>query len=212
METKQIEMRDLVRRFSLVSIIGFIIYALITILLAFYRPSFSVLYDAVSDYGNGEKGWLLGIGFIVKSALILFATLVFLIAISRNPRRNTGIVLLLIWSSATALLAVFPDDLRNQVPTFHGRMHMLIAMTGFLTSAIGTFLFTLESREMPARKSGSIVLAIIWIISVCGFIALILSASVKTMAIPLGLSERVFVYGLLVWICIAMIIARGKAK
>jgi len=201
MEHENAGVENIPNRAAWLAIAGAMVFVIISILLRFFRPEFSLLSDFESDYGNGEKGWLMGIAFLVRSALLASATLALSLGVQRGKARAIGIFFIIFWTIGSSLLAIFPDDLRGEVVTFHGRAHNIIAAVSFLSSLCGTLALTMAFRKVVTGHYTARALLLIWIVSFLGLVCMLIP-SIRAGLI--GLFERILIFGQLLWVVVSM--------
>jgi hypothetical membrane protein len=191
---------------------GVIAYVAIDAVLAFLRPSYSLIYNAESDYGRGPWFWVMDVNFLLRCAFSL-AIVGALAQVTRpDSLARGGRVLLVIWAVCSGLLAFFADDLEGQPLTASGLVHLALAFIAFLCVAVGTILISSSLRSDPAwRSAGAVLLAV----SVAGAAAfLLLGTAFGREHAPGGLYERIFLGLQLLWIALAacFILARRPAS
>jgi hypothetical membrane protein len=180
---------------------GVIAYVAIDAVLAFLRPSYSLIYNAESDYGRGPWFWVMDLNFLLRCAL----SLAIVGALARVTRPDGlargGRVLLVIWAVCSGLLAFFADDLEGQPVHVSGLVHLALAFIAFPCVAVGTILISSSLRSDPAwRSAGAVLLAV----SVAGAAAfLLLGTAFGHTHAPGGLYERIFLGLQLLWIALA---------
>jgi hypothetical membrane protein len=191
---------------------GVIAYVAIDALLAFLRPSYSLIYNAESDYGRGPWFWVMDVNFLLRCALSLAVVGALALVTRPDGLARGGRVLLVIWAACSGLLAFFADDLEGQPLTGSGVVHLALAFIAFLCVAVGTILISSSLRSDPAwRSAGAMLLAV----SVAGAAAfLLLGTALGREHAPGGLYERIFLGLQLLWIALAacLILARRSAS
>jgi hypothetical membrane protein len=190
-------------RFTLIAVI---VYVAIDVLLKFLRPSYSLLYNAESDYGRGPWYWVMDINFLLRCALSLAVA----VALSRAARLGGrdldglgrgGVVLIEIWAVTSGLLAFFADNPEGTPATASGKIHLLLALIAFLAVTVGTVLASISLRADPDwRPIGNVLFAV----SIAGVAAfLLLGTATGHKHAPGGLYERIFLGLQLLWIALA---------
>jgi hypothetical protein len=180
---------------------GVIAYVAIDALLAFLRPSYSLIYNAESDYGRGPWFWVMDVNFLLRCALSLAVVGALALVTRPDGLARGGRVLLVIWAVCSGLLAFFADDLEGQPLTGSGVVHLALAFIAFLCIAVGTILISSSLRSDPAwRSAGATLLAV----SAAGAAAfLLLGTAFGREHAPGGLYERIFLGLQLLWIALA---------
>jgi Protein of unknown function (DUF998) len=183
---------------------GVVGYAAIDVLLAFLRPSYSLIYNAESDYGRGPWYWVMDLNFLLRCALSLA-----LVAAFAQPARTAcpdgraraGRILLVIWAVCSGLLAFFADDLEGQPVHLSGGVHLLLAFIAFPCVAVGTILISSSLWSDPAWHSARAVLLGLSVAGAAAF--LLLGTAFGHRHAPGGLYERIFLGLELFWIALA---------
>lgn len=190
-----------VRLLAWSALAGVIVYVAIDALLAFLRPSYSLMYNAESDYGRGPWFWVMDLNFLLRCAL----SLAIVGALARVTRPDGiargGRVLLVIWAGCSGLLAFFADDLEGQPVTASGIVHLALAFIAFPCVAVGTILISSSLRSDPAWRSAGAVLLVVSVAGAAAF--LVLGAAFGHKDAPGGLYERIFLGLQLLWIALA---------
>ncbi len=194
---------------------GVVVYVAIDVLLKFLRPSYSLLYNAESDYGRGPWYWVMDLNFLLRCALSL-AVAAAIIRTVRAAGRGTGpepaggwltgsgragLVLLVSWAVCSSLLAFFADDVEGQKVHGSGLVHLALALVAFACIAVGTIMLSAGLRQVPGWRTASTVLLPIGIAGAAAF--LLLGSATGHKHAPGGLYERIFLGVELLWIAVA---------
>ena len=183
---------------------GVVAYVAIDVLLAFLRPSYSLIYSAESDYGRGPWFWVMDLNFLLRCTLSLaLAAALAQAARTARPdgRARAGRILLVIWAVCSGLLAFFADDLEGQPVHLSGGVHLLLALIAFPCVAVGTILISSSLwTDQAWRKARAVLLGV----SIAGAAAfLLLGSAFGHKHAPGGLYERIFLGFELLWIALA---------
>jgi hypothetical protein len=183
---------------------GIAVYVAIDVLLALLRPSYSLLYNAESDYGRGPWYWVMDINFLLRCALSLAIAGALYLAVRRDGRTRGGLVLLVSWAICSGLLAFFADNPEGTPVTVSGIVHLILAFIAFTCIAVGVILISASLiSDVHWRAAGVILLGI----SVAGALAyLLLGTAQRHHHAPAGLYERVFLGLELLWMAVAAIV------
>jgi Protein of unknown function (DUF998) len=189
------------RPLARLALAGVAVYVAIDVLLAFLRPSYSLIYNAESDYGRGPWYWVMDLNFLLRCAL----SLAIAGALSRVARPGSGLraglSLLVTWAICSGLLAFFADDLEGQPQHGSGVVHLILAFIAFTAITIGAIVLSASLMSDPAWRP---VAAVMLAISIAAAIAyLLLGAALKHTHAPDGLYERIFLGLELLWIALA---------
>ena len=182
---------------------GVAVYVAIDVLLAFLRPSYSLIYNAESDYGRGPWFWVMDLNFLLRCALSL-AIVVALYRVARlDGRIRAGLALLVAWAICSGLLAFFADDLEGQPQRGSGVVHLVLAFIAFTCITIGAILISASLLSDPAWRRVAPAMLAISIASVVAY--LLLGAALKHTHGPDGLYERIFLGLELLWIALVAV-------
>ena len=202
-------------RFTLAAVA---VYVAIDVLLAFLRPSYSLLYNAESDYGRGPWYWVMDLNFLLRCALSLALASALYQTLRRDARTQdartpdartpdgrarAGLALLVTWAICSGLLAFFADDPEGTPQTGSGAVHVVLAIIAFTCVTIGAILVSASLMSDPAwRPAARVLLAI----SVAGAVVyLLLGTASKHHHAPGGLYERIFLGLELLWVVVAAV-------
>jgi hypothetical membrane protein len=208
---------------------GVAVYVAIDVLLAFLRPSYSLLYNAESDYGRGPWYWVMDLNFLLRCALSLALALALYQTLRRDARTpdgrtpdartpdartpdgraRAGLALLVTWAICSGLLAFFADDPEGTPQHGSGVVHLVLAIIAFIAIAVGAILISASLMSDPAwRPAAPVLLAI----SIAAALAcLVLGGANKHHHAPGGLYERIFLGLELLWIAVAALAITSRA-
>jgi hypothetical membrane protein len=185
------------------TIVGVVVYVAIDVLLAFLRPSYSLLYNAESDYGRGPWFWVMDINFLLRCALSLAIASALYRVVRPDGRTRGGLALLVTWAICSGLLAFFADDIEGTPQHGSGIVHLVLAFIAFTAITIGLIMISASlMSDLAWRPAAPVLLAI----SIAGAVAYLLQgAALKHHHAPGGLYERIFLGLELLWIVVAAI-------
>ena len=182
---------------------GIVVYVAIDILLAFLRPSYSLIYNAESDYGRGPWYWVMDINFLLRCALSLAIAGALYRVLRPAGGTRGGLYLLVTWAICSGLLAFFADDIEGTPQHGSGVVHLVLAFIAFTCITIGLIMISASMMSDPAWRP---VAPVLLGISIAGAIAYLLQgAALRHHHAPGGLYERIFLGLELLWIAIAAI-------
>ena len=189
---------------------GIVVYVAIDILLAFLRPSYSLIYNAESDYGRGPWFWVMDINFLLRCALSLaIASALYRVLRPAGGTRG-GLYLLVTWAICSGLLAFFADDIEGTPQHGSGVVHLVLAFIAFTCITIGLIMISASMMSDPAWRP---VAPVLLGISIAGAVAYLLQgAALKHHHAPGGLYERIFLGLELLWIAIAAIAIARRTR
>jgi hypothetical membrane protein len=180
---------------------GVALYVAIDVLLAFLRPTYSLLYNAESDYGRGPWYWVMDLNFLLRCALSLAIAAALAQAARPSPRLRAGLALLVTWAVCSGLLAFFADDPEGTPQHGSGVVHLVLAFIAFTAIAIGAILISASLMSDPACRPAAPVMLGISIAAVLAY--LLLGRAAGHPHLPGGLFERIFLGLELLWITVA---------
>jgi hypothetical membrane protein len=185
------------------TLVGVVVYVAIDVLLAFLRPSYSLIYNAESDYGRGPWYWVMDINFLLRCALSLALAAALYRVLRPEGRTRAGLYLLVTWAISSGLLAFFADDIEGTPQHGSGIVHLVLAFIAFTAITIGAVLLSASMMSDPAWRP---VAPVLLGISITGVLAyLLLGTATKHHHAPGGLYERIFLGLELLWMVIAAI-------
>jgi hypothetical membrane protein len=188
---------------AVLALAGVVVYVAIDVLLAFLRPSYSLLYNAESDYGNGPWFWVMDVNFLLRCALSLAAVGALVRAAVPDARPRIGLALLTAWAVCSGLLAFFTDDLEGQPVHGSGIVHLVLAFIAFACVTIATVVISVRLARDPRWDPVRTVLLAVSLAGVAAF--LLLGSATGHKHAPGGLYERIFLGIELLWIAVAAV-------
>lgn len=195
---------------------GVVLYVVIDVLLAFLRPTYSLLYNAESDYGRGPWFWVMDLNFLLRCALSLaIAAALARAALSQTgghgSRLRAGLALLVTWAVCSGLLAFFADDPAGTPQHGSGIVHLVLAFIAFTAMAIGAVVISAALLPYAGWRPAAQVMLALSIAAVLAY--LLLARATGHHHAPGGLYERIFLGLELLWISVAAIaISRRRAE
>jgi hypothetical membrane protein len=191
------------RRWANMALIGIVFYIILDVVIQMLPPHYS-LRQAESDLAVGPYGWIMNINFVVRGLLSAAIILAIYKSMKNIVRPTVGMVFFAIWSAASFLLAFFNTDVPNASlvvsnPTYHGELHLVLALIGFICAPIGMLIISIAFRKEDRLKSLSTPTLIISILAVLAFLYLGLRG---VHARNFGINERIFIGLVLIWIAV----------
>jgi len=189
-------------------ILGIVLYVVLDIIAQLLPPHYSPISQAESDLAVGKFGFIMTINFLnrgVLSFLFIFGfiqTLHFAGAVRRQFQAS--IYLLSAWAVGAILLAVFPTDVPATPASWHGAIHLIVAIIAFIGGAFGTVAISNalgQNRQFEGLKRVaqplSVIVLVFWVIEFAlPFISPHLNTRIG------GLTERLFLGSVLLWIAL----------
>lgn len=159
-------------KFFWIVIACIVLYVLLDVIAQILPPHYNPVSQAESDLAVGSFGFIMTINFLNRgfySLLFIFAFLQTLdvIGVARSKYRS-GTYLLGIWGVGALLLAIFPTDVPATPVSWHGAIHLVVAVVAFLAGAFGTFVISRNlghSRQL--NRLGRISLPISALTLIC---------------------------------------------
>jgi len=189
-------------------ILGILLYVVLDVIAQLLPPHYSPISQAESDLAVGKFGFIMTINFLNRGLLSLLFIFAFLrtldyAGVARSHFR-TGTYLLGAWAVGAFLLAIFPTDVPSTPISWHGAIHLAVAIIAFIGGAFGTLAISLkltQNREFGGLKRTapplSIIVIVLWIIEFgLPFLLPHLNAHVG------GLTERLFLGSVLLWLAV----------
>lgn len=190
---------------------GILLYMVLDVVAQLLPPHYSPITQAESDLAVGPFGFVMTLNFINRGVL----SLVFLYALVRTVRLEgrgsaplrSGVVFFTIWSVGALILAAFPTDVPNLPLSWHGAVHLVVALVAFFGGAVGAFALADhfgESSSLRAAKRFAFPFAILVVL-------LFVVEITAGFAVPRiathygGLTERLFLGSLLAWMFVVSV-------
>ena len=187
-------------------ILGLILYAVLDVIAQLLPPHYSPISQAESDLAVGKFGFIMTINFINRGLLSLLFIFAFLRTMNNagvvRSQFRVGTYLLGAWAVGALLLAIFPTDVPANPASWHGAIHLVVAIIAFIGGAFGALAISQKmgkNRELEGLKRIALPMAVIvvllWVVEFAlPFIFPHLNARVG------GLTERLFLGSVLLWI------------
>lgn len=188
-------------------IIGIVLYVVLDVIAQLLPPHYSPISQAESDLAVGKYGFIMTVNFLNRGVLSLLFIYAFLrklnyYGVARTQFR-TGTYLLGTWAVGAILLAIFPTDVPATPVSWHGAIHLVVAIIAFIGGAFGTLAISqkLGKKEFGGLKRIaqplSIIVVVLWAIDfTLPFLLRQLNSQIG------GLTERLFLGSVLLWIAV----------
>ncbi|HEX3722982.1 MAG TPA: DUF998 domain-containing protein [Nitrolancea sp.] len=190
------------------TIAGIVLYLILDVIAQLLPPHYSPIHQAESDLAVGHYGYVMTINFVVRGFLS-FALLFSLTHELPLPAHSRfGQIALGIWSAGAFLLALFPADVTSGHHTFHGVVHIVVAVIAFASVATAEVLISrkLSTTNWPAKTRALFTTLALW--TALTLLLLALSSARPRVG---GLFERLFIASALLWmLMVALQIAFGS--
>ncbi|MGA8303339.1 MAG: DUF998 domain-containing protein [Thermoplasmata archaeon] len=195
-----------VRRLLWIVVSEIILYVVLDVVAQLLPPHYSAITQAESDLAVGPYGFIMAINFVnrgVLSLLFLYALYRTLNAGERGwePFRR-GAAFLAVWGVGALLLAAFPTDVPSTPLSWHGTIHLVVALLAFIGGAVGVFLLASHfERNEFLKEAGSFALPLAALALVLLVVELGAGIAVPRLSVRIGgLTERLFLGSILGWI------------
>ncbi len=200
-----------VRLYSLLVIIGCIVYVILDIIVQMLPPHYSPIRQAESDLAVGPYGFIMNINFMVRGVLSFLMVLILSRILPKSTASRVGLVFLAIWSVCSFLLAFFNTDILDDpkvlpTHTWHGELHLLFALIAFIAVAVGELVLSLSLSQTDILKS---LKAVALTLSILAILALLAMAKMHHRG---GLDERLFLLFTLLWMFILALRMRSAVR
>jgi len=188
------------------AIAGIILYVILDAVAQSLPPHYSPISQAESDLAVGPYGYIMTLNFInrgILSLCFLFGIVLTVYSTEKaNLRLRRGAYAFAVWSVGALLLAAFPTDVPAAPISWHGAVHLLVAIVAFLGGAFGALYISLGmigSSSVSRARGVALPLAVLSVI-LCVMELLGPPAAPGFFSNYGGLVERVFLASVLLWI------------
>ena len=193
------------------AIAGVVLYVILDAVAQSLPPHYSPLSQAESDLAVGQYGYVMTLNFINRGVLSLCFLFGILLTVystdAANTRLRNGAYAFAVWSVGALLLAAFPTDVPATPISWHGAIHLLVAIVAFLGGGFGALYISLGmTGSSPVARARGIALplaalsAILCLADLVGpFVAHGFFGNYG------GLVERVFLGSVLLWIAVVSV-------
>jgi len=195
-----------------------VLYVILDIIAQLLPPHYNPISQPESDLAVGEYGFIMTFNFLNRGLLSLLFIFAFLRKMDRAgiPRAKfrTGTYLLGIWALGALLLAIFPTDVPPTPVSWHGAIHLVVAIVAFIGGAFGTLAISSNLKHFKVFKD---LTQLAWPVSVIAVISWVVEFALPFVAPHLnarigGLTERIFLGAVLLWIgLVSGYLARKKS-
>lgn len=195
-------------RLYAVALFGVVLYFVLDVVAQSLPPHYSPLSQAESDLAVGPFGYVMTINFLNRGLLSFAFLFAFLgsvrLAGADASRFRAGVYLFGAWSAGAVLLALFPTDVPATPVSWHGAIHIVVAVLAFLGGAFGALTLSLRMRGVEAFEGVGRYAVPLALLSVVLCVADLLGGSV----VPRfdshfgGLLERLFLGSVLLWVSV----------
>lgn len=188
------------------AIAGIILYIILDAVAQSLPPHYSPVSQAESDLAVGAYGYIMTLNFLNRGVLSLCFLFGLMLTIysedGASPRLRWGAFAFAIWSVGALLLAAFPTDVPPTPVSWHGAVHLLVAIVAFIGGALGALYISLgmaRSGPMARARGVAVPLAALSIV-LCVVELLGPGVAPRFFSSYGGLVERLFLGSVLLWV------------
>ncbi len=204
MSTPSVASRPDPRRWFLLVVIGIVLYAVLDVVAQLLPPHYSPISQAESDLAVGPYGFVMTLNFVIRGLL----SLLFLYALSRTlaseggtwRNHTAGFALLGIWGVGALLLAIFPTDVPPTPVSWHGAIHLVVALIAFVGGAFGVYLLARGFDRSPQLRPARGWAGALGALSLVLLVVDLAGSVVHRLSRIGGLTERLFLGSVLLWL------------
>jgi len=187
-----------------VAIAGIVLYVILDAIAQSLPPHYSPISQAESDLAVGPYGYVMTLNFINRGVLSLCFLFALLLTANSSdttsPRFIRGSYLFAVWSIGALLLAAFPTDVPATPVSWHGAVHLVVAILAFIGGAFGALYISLGmAGNKPVAKARGLASPLAEIAVVLCFVELLGGLAPGLNANYGGVIERVFLGSVLLW-------------
>jgi hypothetical membrane protein len=202
-ETSQV---NRARFLFVVALAGCLLYLVLDVVVQSLPPHYSPISQAESDLAVGPYGYIMTLNFINRGILSLCFLFALMLAANSadvaSPRLKRGGWLFGAWSVGALLLAAFPTDVPATPVSWHGAVHLVVAVIAFLGGAFGALYISLGMARNNALDRARVLALPLAYLSVVLCVVEIFGGGVVPGVVAHygGLIERVFLGSVLLWV------------
>jgi hypothetical protein len=186
--------------------IGVVLYLILDIAAQSLPPHYNPISTAESDLAVGPYGYIMAINFLNRGLLSLAFLYAFLRTVAASgvdsAKFRTGVYLLGVWGVGALLLAAFPTDVPSSPVSWHGAIHLVVALLAFIGGAFGTISISMKLGDYETLRGARrfalalAAVAVLFLLLLFGlpFVAPHLASKIG------GVTERVLIGSVLTWI------------
>jgi hypothetical membrane protein len=189
-----------------VALAGCLLYVALDAVAQSLPPHYSPISQAESDLAVGPYGYIMTLNFINRGILSLCFLFALMLAANSadvaSPRLKRGGWLFGAWSVGALLLAAFPTDVPATPVSWHGAIHLVVAVIAFLGGAFGALYISLGMARNKSLEMARVLAVPLAYLSVVLCIVEIFGGGVVPGVVAHygGLIERLFLGSVLLWV------------
>jgi len=187
---------------------GVVLYVILDAVAQSLPPHYSPISQAESDLAVGPYGYIMTLNFIdrgVLSLCLLFGLVLTIYSTDRpSPRFRKGAYAFAVWSVGALILAAFPTDVPATPVSWHGAVHLVVAIIAFIGGAVGSLYISLGIYgNSPAARARRVALPIAYLAVVLCVVELLGGVAAPGLSAHYGgLLERLFLGSVLLWVAV----------
>jgi hypothetical protein len=177
-----------------VSLSGNIFFILAVFILHFLRKDLYLPEHFVSEYAIGNYSW------VQTCAFYAVATAQVALIVGVRPHVKLSIISLasfIVWTVSMILIAIFPTNLPDAIPTTENTIHNQAAVYAFVSLIVAMIAWGFDFRKNEQWKN---LTKLSWVFGILGFFIL-LALALSSLSIR-GLTQRIFLAWILSWLII----------
>jgi len=190
-----------------------VLYLVLDVIAQLLPPHYSPVTQAESDLAVGPYGGVMTVNFVVRG-LLTFAFLngLRLTVVGEGgawARYGRGHAAFAVWGIGAFLLAIFPTDVPSTPLSWHGAIHLVVAILAFIGGALGTYwVATRFGASATFRPAKGWATALAWVTIVLLAVELLGGFALPRVAARAGgLLERLFLGSVLLWLFLVSVYA-----
>jgi hypothetical protein len=190
-----------------------VLYLVLDVVAQLLPPHYSAITQAESDLAVGPYGGVMTVNFVIRGVL----TFAFLNGLRQTivaeggswARYRRGFVAWLVWGVGAVLLAIFPTDVPSTPVSWHGAIHLVVAILAFIGGALGAYGVATRLGSSPTfRSAEGWATALAWLSIVLLVVELLGGLAVPRISARVGgLLERLFLGSVLLWLFLVSVYA-----
>ncbi len=190
-----------------------VLYLVLDVIAQLLPPHYSPITQAESDLAVGPWGGVMTANFVVRGLLTLAFLNGLRLTIAAEggawSRFRRGYGAFLVWGVGAFLLAIFPTDVPSTPVSWHGAIHLVVAILAFLGGALGTYWLATRFGSSPAfRSAEGWATALAWLTTVLVVVELLGGIADPRLSGRVGgLLERLFLGSVLLWLFLVSVYA-----
>ena len=188
------------------TLIGVLLYVILDAVAQSLPPHYSLISQAESDLAVGPYGYIMTLNFVDRGVFSL--CFIFAVMLAANsfdtgsPRLRRGAWLFTLWSVGALLLAAFPTDVPATPISWHGAIHLIVAVVAFLGGAFGALYMSLGmAGNKVMGRAGGIAIPLAYLTVILCLVELFAGSVAPGLVLNYGgLIERLFLGSVLLWV------------